>query len=108
MAVLEYYVKGSDSGNSPGRNVPLVFYDLNEKQQVVIFGMDFDAESIQIENDDPTKDYQRMGKLESLSVIFSAQLTNSLVRDNWDFDKYPNPEVMIIMDRETEEYYKEG
>ena len=74
--------------------VPYRQYELNEGQQFVVIAIDF-SEGIELGEHEGIK-YDQMGKLREQNFIFNQQVINSLVREEWDFDSYPNPEIVLI------------
>lgn len=74
--------------------VPYRQYMLNEEQQFVVIAIDF-SEGIELGEHDGIK-YDQIGKLEEQNFIFNQQIINSLGIQEWDFDNYPNPEIVLI------------
>lgn len=74
--------------------VPYRQYTLNEDQQFAVIAIDF-SEGVELGEHDGIK-YDQMGKLEEQNFIFNQQIINSLELQEWDFDNYPNPEIVLI------------
>lgn len=74
--------------------IPYRQYTLNEKQQFVVLAIDF-LDGFALGEHEGIR-YDPMGKLEEQSFIFSSRIINSLQIDQWDFENYPNPEVVLI------------
>lgn len=71
---------------------------LNRYQQFACLG--FDRGKIPIAVEPITGiDYTFIGKLSEQGTIFHQQVINSLLKDDWDFEKYPNPEILLITDK---------
>ena len=81
------------------QDVPCCQFVISDKQQVMIIGTDLVGdERIKAEGGAPGVDAQTIGKLEEQNAIFQIQLTNSLAAYKWDFQLYPNPEIILITD----------
>lgn len=78
-------------GTREKMQIPAIWLKLNDKQQVCIIGIDFN----EIEEHKGLK-YDRIGRLSEQNFIFKQQLTNSLVLQDWNFEEYPDPEVILI------------
>ncbi len=82
------------------KGVPMVQYTLNDNQQFAVLGIDFDKEPVEFGAvamaDGSIVTSKPMGKLSEQNFIFQAQVKNSLFNDNWDFDKYSNPEIILL------------
>lgn len=78
--------------------VPIAQFVLNEKQQIAIVGIDFDAHGgyKAFHKDREGVQGSHMGKLEDLSFIVQNHAVNSLHNVEWDFDRWPNPEVVLL------------
>jgi len=74
--------------------VPARQYIMNEHQQFAVIAVDF-SEGIELDGHVGFV-YDCLGKLENQQIIFNSQIVNSLMNDEWDFEKYPNPEIVII------------
>lgn len=74
--------------------VPYRQYTLNETQQFAVIAIDF-LEGIDLGDHEGIK-YDQMGKLQEQNFIFNRQIINSLTIEEWDFDTYPNPEIVLI------------
>lgn len=68
---------------------------LNDKQQFAILGINRDLVPIEVANV-PGLLYQFLGKLEEQNTVFSMQIKNSLMLQQWDFDAWPDPEILLI------------
>ena len=79
--------------------IPMQQYTLNENQQFVVIALDFDIypDAFEFGVTDGVKT-ESIGKLSEQSFFFSAMTLNSLQRDNWDFTKYPDPEILLLTD----------
>lgn len=74
--------------------IPYRQYVLNQKQQFVVIAVDF-SEGVELTEHTGIK-YDQMGRLKEQSFLFERQIINSLIREEWDFDNYPNPEIVLI------------
>jgi hypothetical protein len=45
-------------------------------------------------------DYMAIGKLSEQGAVFSLQIVNSLRNENWDFDQYGDPEIVMMTVKE--------
>jgi hypothetical protein len=80
-----------------GRHVPYRQYVLNENQQFAVIALDFEDLGGVVEiKDHPGIESQHIGKLSEQNFIFSQQIKNSLLIDDWDFEQYPDPEVLLL------------
>lgn len=84
---LEHPLKGK-------LKIPYRQYQMNEERQFAVIAIDF-SDGIELGNYDGIE-YLQMGKLEDQHVIFQSQVFNSLRIDEWDFEKFPNPEIVLI------------
>lgn len=75
-------------------NVPYRQYQLNDEQQFAVIAIDF-KDGIELGEHEGIN-YDQIGKLEEQGFIFQQQIHNSLLSESWDFEKYPNPEVVLI------------
>ncbi|WP_158408768.1 hypothetical protein [Fibrella aestuarina] len=70
----------------------MVQYPLNDEQTLLVFHTPQEPDALdghgQIE-------WIPLGRLDDQSFIIESMTRNSLIRDGWDFDKYPNPYVAI-------------
>ena len=67
---------------------------MNDNQQFAVIAIDF-SKGVGLGEHDGI-DYVQMGKLEDQHFIFQSQVINSMRIDEWDFDTYPNPEIVLI------------
>ncbi len=74
--------------------IPYRQFWLNKTQQYAVIAIDF-SEGVELGDHDGIE-YVSLGKLQDQNVIFEAQINNSLRIQEWDFEKYPNPEVVLI------------
>ena len=78
--------------------VPYCQFVLNEDQQFACIAIDFDKyggwKSFFCENE--YVEYAYRGKLSQQGGIFESQVINSLKVEGWDFEKNPDPEIIII------------
>lgn len=93
MGVQQLPIPGSDI------TIPFCQYQINDRQQFVVLAINFDKQIFSLGDHDGIE-YTRMGKLNEQSTIFELQVINSLRIDQWDFDKYPNPEIVLIQPAE--------
>lgn len=74
--------------------IPYRQYQLNDTQQFAVIAIDF-SEGVELGQHEGIE-YHAMGKLAEQSFIFSRQIENSLLIQEWDFENYPNPEIVLI------------
>jgi len=72
------------------------WYILNGKQQFVVVGTEY-PDSVTFDQT-PGVEATPLGKLSDQNAIFEQQIINGLVRDEWDFEEYPNPEIILLTD----------
>ncbi len=74
-----------------------VWYTLNDRQQFVVIGVD-DSRGIEplLNSPDPSVEAQPMGRLDDVNFIMKSRTVNSLVDNGWDFELYPNPELILL------------
>jgi hypothetical protein len=75
--------------------IPCCQYVMNERQQFVVLAIDFDKSFFTLGYHEGIE-YIPMGKLNEQNFIFESRVINSLRIDGWDFDSYPNPEIVLI------------
>lgn len=81
-------------------NVPCVQFEISKIQQIMVIAVDFERrKDIKVMGGFPDIDTQLIGKLEQQNTILEIQITNSLAKYQWDFEKYPNPEIILITDK---------
>lgn len=89
----------TDKDNNVVMRCPYLHLLLNEDQQFVVLGMDFNMngnKNVSFNQEVPDVKVDRMGKLEDISIILQHQLRNSLYIYEWDFQNYPNPEILLL------------
>lgn len=78
--------------------VPEIQFQINDNQQFACLGIDFMEHggypSFQ-EAQEGVEDFY-MGQLEDQGFPFHQQVINSLNKHGWDFDTYPNPEIILL------------
>lgn len=73
--------------------VPYAQYGLNERQIINVIPLPSEiAALIEVEGFETW----HWGKLSELNFIMECQTRNSLIMDNWNFELYPNPEIVIL------------
>jgi hypothetical protein len=70
-------------------------FELNSEQQFACIGIDFD-EFAHVELGNAAMKTTRLGKLREQGFIFQCQIENSLRTDHWNFEDYPNPEIILL------------
>jgi|ERR1700761_5975546 len=95
-----FEIPASDSGKVGPTTVPMVYYTLNENQQAAVLGVDFETNPVEfgssvMENGSVCRS-EPMGKLSEQGFMMEARLRNSLRADSWDFETYPNPEILLL------------
>ena len=99
MPIEQFEIPASDSGAIPAIKGPIARYQLNEMQQAVVLGIDFNTNPVEFGASvigDKIVTSSRMGKLSEQGFIMGAMLRNSLVNDVWNFYKYPDPEIILL------------
>jgi len=75
-------------------------YQINPKQVIAVLAMDFDITPVELGfsalPDGTVVESSAMGKLELLMFPLGLQINNSLHNDEWDFETYPNPEIILL------------
>lgn len=73
--------------------LPCAQYQINDDTLVCVVGTEQEPDG------DPdgegVVDWKYLGHLEEQNLIFQIQIKNSLLRDNWNFEAYPNPLVIL-------------
>lgn len=95
MPIQIINIQGFDLKNVPPIECFMAQYVLNEKQQICVLSIDFDQYPVTFENVNNVF-YHKAGKLNAQQPALCQQIINSLNFDKWDFDKFPNPEIVII------------
>lgn len=100
MSLGMFEIPGSDSGRVAPMVVPMAQYAINDTQQVAVIGVDFDVNPVEfgssVMQDGSVCKTEHLGKLHDQSFVMQQQLRNSMNNDEWDFEKYHNPEVMVL------------
>ena len=79
-----------------GSKAPHIQFVLNANQNIEVYGIDFSQYGgMKLEAPGYMK-LERLGKLKEQSTILRFQIINSLNNENWNFIKYPNPEIVLI------------
>lgn len=71
---------------------------INPGQQINVMGLDFNKFGgwENVVGQTPGYNTSYCGKLKEQGYLLRSQIVNSLSVYNWDFDKNPNPEIIII------------
>lgn len=85
-----------DEGGNIIIQVPCMTYVLNDDQQFVVIGIDFNKYKDKLELGSEKAKAHPMGKLDEQTAIFRSQVINSLQNSGWDHFKYPNPEIVML------------
>ena len=90
----KFYIAGDD-GNT--MEVPCQQFYLNPKQQFLAVGTHMidrlDISSL------PDIEITHIGKLSDQNSIFFHMVLNSLRKQGWDLEKYPDPEIVMLTDK---------
>ena len=82
---LAFYLSKEHFEHAFMAHVNPVFYLIASSKANDIIMEDFDNKLV-----------PELGKLEEQNYIFNQQIINSLRIQEWDFDNYPNPEIVLI------------
>ncbi|MDJ1502738.1 hypothetical protein [Xanthocytophaga agilis] len=82
-------------------NVPFRQYILNHTQQFAVVALEIDKLGglEKILELVPGIEYIHMGKLDDLEMELGVQVIHTLIEDLWDFEKYHNPDIVLITDK---------
>lgn len=71
---------------------------LNDHQQIMVVGMDFDKHGGIVEPETDGAKATHLGKLSELGIIWNMQIRNSLLvsNDKWDWEECPDPEIILL------------
>jgi len=85
-------------GNGSIVMAPMCQLQLNELQIAVLIGADCpdDVDRYKIETPDPRVKSTYWGKLSTINFILKQQILNSLFLQDWDFETYPDPELIFL------------
>jgi hypothetical protein len=76
-----------------GEKIPYAQYAINDNQVINVLPVPpVVAAGVKCEGYDAA----HWGSLKTLGFIMQRQCHNSLTIDNWDFETYPNPEIIIL------------
>ena len=75
--------------------VPFRQYTLNDDQQFVVIGINNPSHQVQGGITDGVESTV-MGALSEQNFIFEARTKNTLANDEWDFEKYPDPQIILL------------
>jgi hypothetical protein len=84
-------------GDSGPATALCCWYTLNEHQQFIVIGCD-DRRSLDISGGEHGIEAKEMGRLTDQNFIFEQQIVNSLRNDGWNFELFPNPEIILLTD----------
>lgn len=70
-------------------------YDLNPIQVILAVGSNLELDEKAPIDGGGVVEWTYIGRLESTPFMVETMLTNSMVRDAWDFETYPNPLVFV-------------
>lgn len=97
---LQYINAEPSDGGKNGPPMLMAQYVLNANQQLIVLDADFDVTPMEfgssVMQDGRRAVTKNMGKLNEQNTIFRCQIENSLQIDEWDFEKMPNPEILIV------------
>lgn len=93
-AMEAFAIKNEDGSVS---YAPAAQFVLNEKQQFLVIGIDFDATGYSPQSV-PGVEVQCIGALSEQTIIFQNQVINSLNLVRWNFEKHPDPQVIMLTD----------
>lgn len=97
--IEEINVQGDIELGIASFKIPALQFGINESQTCVALGINFDTYPKKIDFEDVEGlEYIHWGKLSECNIIFQMQIRNTLAIDLWDFDTYPDPEIVIIQD----------
>lgn len=82
--------------------IPARWLQVNPEQQIVAVAM---KPEHAVSMECPREGYEArpMGLLSEQGLIFSMQITNSLVNFDWDFDAWPDPALILITPENEED-----
>lgn len=84
---------------------PWIEYDISETESVGVIGIDLNKSSSSPIPEHPEVKMSTPGKLsdEPLERDLIQRIQESLRKDGWDFEKYPNPELILITQKTEDE-----
>jgi hypothetical protein len=81
--------------------IPFRQFILNDRQQFACLGCEAGImKDISLGDGIEHVDYMAIGKLSEQGAVFSLQIVNSLRNENWDFDQYGDPEIVMMTVKE--------
>jgi hypothetical protein len=76
------------------------WFTLSDKQQFIVVDCDLGIDlSDAFQGGAPGVVTEPMGFLEDQGAIFEIRTRNSLATHDWDFRRFPNPQLILITDR---------
>ena len=92
------YLELKDSKGNVITKWPCEWFELNKEQQFACVGGDFTPYGGigNILADHPQVTAQPIGKVSDQNPAFECQIRNSLASYEWDFDTWPDPEVVLL------------
>ncbi|MFM9952382.1 MAG: hypothetical protein ACKV1O_30915 [Saprospiraceae bacterium] len=84
--------------NIGGIEIPYCQFELNPDQQFAVVATDFHNyggfENVIVETHEVLPEY--LGKLSEQNFVFEQRTICSLALEDWDFEKYPDPEIVLL------------
>lgn len=79
-------------------NIPTCHFQLSGKKQLLVIGDNFDEhggiEDLLVGVDQ--KPAKSLGRLNMMEEVSQQMLRNGLVNEKWNFELWPNPEVILL------------
>lgn len=80
---------------------PVALYRLNGGELFLVVGADFShcRNSISFNSGSPHIEVNQLGKLSEQGYINIDRIRFTLLNDRWDWQKYPDPEIVLLRDK---------
>lgn len=87
-------------------DAPFSLYHLEKRNEYfMVVGMDLDGlrDRVKFNENSPHLECNQIGKLSEVGFINRERIMHTLYADGWDWIKFPNPEIILIMDNLVKE-----
>lgn len=93
------YIKLKEDGKE--KRYPHCMFTLSSTQRYSVIGVDFHEHHIEINPGESTRGitYSPLGKLSEQTATFQVQIQNTLIAQGWNFEEYPDPEIVLITEK---------
>ena len=97
------YIELKDSNNNVYERWPCEWFELNERQQIACIGGDFTAYGgiYNVLDEHPEINALPIGRVSDQGFVFMKQIVDGLELNGWDFESWPDPEVVLLIKKDN-------